>query len=86
MAFIFHFKSARALVALAISSFITLQATTSVPILSLILMYRTKGAEGSQPAMKIRRNEDVNKMCKINDVNVRMNVMYNMCACYYCVL
>jgi hypothetical protein len=46
-------------------------------------MYQTQGAEGSQPAMKIRRNEDANKMCKIKDVNVRMNVMYNMCACYY---
>ncbi len=50
------------------------------------LVYRTQGAEGSQPAMKTRRNEDVNKMCKIKDVNVRMNVMYDMCACYYRVL
>jgi hypothetical protein len=45
------------------------------------LLYRTQGAEFSQPAMKTRRNEDVNEMCKIKDVNVCMNVMYNMCAC-----
>jgi hypothetical protein len=45
-------------------------------------MYRTQGAEGSQAAMKIRRNEDMNVMCKMKDVNVRMNVMYNMCASY----
>jgi hypothetical protein len=38
-------------------------------------VYRTQGAEGSQPAMKIRRNEDMNKAYKIEDVNVRMNVM-----------
>ncbi len=49
-------------------------------------MYWTQGAEGSQPAMKIRRNEDMNEMCKIKDANVRMNVMYNMCVCYYRVL
>jgi hypothetical protein len=49
-------------------------------------VYQTQGAEGSQPAMKTRRNEDMNKMYKIKDVNVGMNVMYNMCACYYCVL
>ncbi len=49
-------------------------------------VYRTQGAEGSQPAMKIRRNEDMNKAYKIEDVNVRMNVMYNRCECYvmYC--
>ncbi len=41
------------------------------------LMYRTQGAEGSQPAMKIRRSEVSNKTCKIKDVNVCMNVMYN---------
>ncbi len=40
-------------------------------------MYRTQGAEGSQPAMKIRISEDANKMYNIKDVNVRMNVMYN---------
>ncbi len=45
------------------------------------LSYWTQGAEGSQPAMMTRRNEDMNEMCKIKDVNVRMNVMYNMCAC-----
>ncbi len=49
-------------------------------------LYRTQGAEGSQPAMKTRRNEDMNKTYKIKDVNVRMKVMYNMCACYYRVL
>ncbi len=42
-------------------------------------MYRTHGAEGSQPAMKIRRSEDMNKAYKIKDVNVHMNVMYNKC-------
>jgi hypothetical protein len=46
-----------------------------------LVLYRTQGAEDSQPAMKIRRNEDVNVMCNIKDVNVRMNAMYNMCAC-----
>ncbi len=46
---------------------------------------RTQGAEGSQPAMKTR-NEAMNKMYKIKDVNVHMNVMNNMCACYCCVL
>jgi hypothetical protein len=40
-------------------------------------MYRTQGAEGSQPAMKIQRSEVSNKTCKIKDVNVCMNVMYN---------
>jgi hypothetical protein len=50
------------------------------------LLYRTQGAEDSQPAMKIRRNEDVNGRCNIKDVNVRMNVMYNLCACYCSVL
>jgi hypothetical protein len=50
------------------------------------VLYQTQGAERSQPAMKTRRNEDVNKMCKIKDVNVRMNMMYDMCACYYHVL
>ncbi len=49
-------------------------------------LYRTQGAEGSQPAMKIWRNEVLNKMCKIKDVNVRMNVMYNKCELYYYVL
>jgi hypothetical protein len=52
----------------------------------LLLLYRTQGAEGSQPAMKTQGNEDMNKMYKIKDVNVRMNVMYNKCACYYHVL
>jgi hypothetical protein len=33
--------------------------------------------------MKTRRDEDRNEICKVKDVNVRMNVMYNMCACYY---
>jgi hypothetical protein len=41
-------------------------------------VYRTQGGEGSQPAMKSGRNEDMNKMYKIKDVNVRMNVMYNV--------
>jgi hypothetical protein len=49
-------------------------------------VYRTQGAEGSQPAMKTRRNEDMGKMNKIKDVSVHVNVMYKMCACYYCVL
>jgi hypothetical protein len=49
-------------------------------------LYRTQGAKGSQPAMKIRRNKDVNRMCKIKDVNVHMNVMYIMRVCYYRVL
>jgi hypothetical protein len=44
----------------------------------MCLLYRTQGAEGSQPAMKTRRNEDMNKMYKIKDVNVRMNVMYSI--------
>jgi hypothetical protein len=52
----------------------------------LPFLYQTQGAEGSLPAMKTRRNEDMNKLYKIKDVNVRMNVLYNMCACYYCVL
>jgi hypothetical protein len=39
----------------------------------------TQGAEGNQPAMKIRRSEDMNKGYKIKDVNVHMNVMYNKC-------
>jgi hypothetical protein len=29
-------------------------------------LYRTQGAEGSQPAMKIRRSEDMNKAYKIH--------------------
>jgi hypothetical protein len=58
----------------------------STSTILLLLLYRTERAESSQPAMKIRKNEDVNKMCKIKDVNLRMNVMYNMCTCYYCVL
>jgi hypothetical protein len=33
------------------------------------LVYRTQWIEGSHPATKNRRNEDV---------NIRMNVMYNM--------
>jgi hypothetical protein len=49
-------------------------------------LYWTQGAKGSQPAMKTRRNEDMNKMYKMKDVNVHMNVMYNMCTCYCCVL
>jgi hypothetical protein len=28
-------------------------------------LYRTQGAEGSQPAMKTRRNEDMTKLYKI---------------------
>jgi hypothetical protein len=44
-----------------------------------LFLYRTQGAEGSWPAMKIRRSEDVNKRYKITEVNVRMNVMYNKC-------
>jgi hypothetical protein len=40
-------------------------------------LYRTQGAKGSLPAMQTRRNEDMNKMYKIKDVNVRMNVIYN---------
>ncbi len=51
-----------------------------------LLMYWTQGAEGSQPAMKTRRNEDTSKMYKIKDVNVCVSVTYNMCACYYRVL
>ncbi len=50
------------------------------------LMYWTQGAGGSQPAMKTRRNENMNEMCEIKDVNVCMNVMYNVCACCYRVL
>jgi hypothetical protein len=46
-------------------------------------LYRTQGAEGSQPAMKTRRNEDMSKMHKIKDVNIHVNVMYNMCACMH---
>ncbi len=42
-------------------------------------VYQTQGAEGSQPAMKTRKNEYMSKMYKIKDVSVRMNVMYNMC-------
>jgi hypothetical protein len=30
-----------------------------------LLVYQTRESEGSQPAMKIRRNEDVNKNYKI---------------------
>jgi hypothetical protein len=41
------------------------------------LLYGTQGAKGSQPVMKIWRSEVLNKTCKIKDVNVRMNVMYN---------
>ncbi len=51
-----------------------------------VKLYRTQGAEGSQPAMKARRNEDVKNMYRIKDVNVRINVMYNMCECYHRVL
>jgi hypothetical protein len=46
---------------------------------ALSILYRTQGAEGSQPTMKIRRSEDINKAYKIKDVIVRMNVMYNKC-------
>ncbi len=49
-------------------------------------VYRTQGGEGSQPAMKTRRNKDMSKMNKIKDVRVHVNVMYKMCACYYRVL
>jgi hypothetical protein len=51
-----------------------------------ILLYRTQGAEGSQPALEIKRSEDMNKAYKIKDVNVRMNVIYNKCEWYCCVL
>jgi hypothetical protein len=51
-----------------------------------VKMYRTQGAEGSQPGMKIRRSEYVNKTYKIKDVNVRINVMYNRCELYCYVL
>jgi hypothetical protein len=48
-------------------------------LLSPLYLYQTQGAEGSQPAMKIRSREDMNKAYKIKDVNVLMNVMYNKC-------
>ncbi len=51
-----------------------------------LFLYGTQEAEGSQPTMKTRRNEDTSKMYKIKDINVCVNVMYDMCACYYCVL
>jgi hypothetical protein len=50
------------------------------------IVYRTQGAEGSQPAMKARRNEDMKKIYRIKDVNVCMNVRYNICECYHRVL
>jgi hypothetical protein len=53
---------------------------------STLYLYQTQGVEGSQPAMKVRRNEDVKNMYRTKDVNVRMNVMYNMCECYHHVL
>jgi hypothetical protein len=52
-------------------------------VLSTELVYRIQRAEGSQPAMKAKRNEDTKKMYRIKDVNVHMNVMYNMCECYH---
>jgi hypothetical protein len=52
-------------------------------------MYQTQRVEGSQAAMKSGRNEDVDvSECNVQceDMNVRMNVMYNMYVCYYRVL
>ncbi len=50
----------------------------------IVLLYWTQIVEGSQPATRSRRNEDVDgRECDVQceDMNVHMNLMYNMYVC-----